>query len=493
MNRIIECVPNFSEGRNVETIEALLSAIRSVSGVVLLDRQSDADHNRTVITFVGAPEAVAEAAFVAAREALHRIDLTTHRGEHPRVGATDVIPIVPIRGVTMDACVQIARQVGRRLADELRIPVFLYEQAASEAFRRPIENIRREGLEGLAERMRMDPKWAPDFGDAKLHRTAGATIVGARNPLIAYNVNLASQDLNIAKVIAQTVRESNGGLRSVKAVGIPLKTRGMVQVSMNLTNYQDTPVHVAFEAVKSEALKLGVEVHSSEVIGLIPEVAVVQAAGHFLQLEKFQTEQVLEARMMQALTQDLSAMVSPFLAAVSARMPGPGGASVAAMTAACGMSLGVMVSGVLLNDDQQASKKQALQQARKVLARLRDNLHAAVREDAQAYAGVLEANKRSKLDPDRAAAIQQAMALAIAVPLAIIEWTVEGREALRQLMPSASAHLATDLKVGSLLTQAAGYAAILVVRTNLESLKGDPRIPELLNNLASFEEQLNKS
>ena len=186
-------------------------------------------------------------------------------------------------------------------------------------------------------------------------------------------------------------------------------------------------------------------------------------------------------------------MVSPFLAAVSARMPGPGGASVAAMTAACGMSLGVMVSELFLNDDQQASKKQAFQQARKVLARLRDNLHAAVREDAQAYAGVLEANKRSKLDPDRAAAIQQAMALAIAVPLAIIEWTVEGREALRQLIPSASEHLATDLKVGSLLAQAAGYAAILVVRTNLESLKGDPRIPELLNNLASFEEQLNKS
>ena len=279
----------------------------------------------------------------------------------------------------------------------------------------------------------------------------------------------------------------------MKAVGIPLKTRGMVQVSMNLTNYQDTPVHVAFEAVKSEALKLGVEVHSSEVIGLIPEGAVAQAAGHFLQLEKFQTEQVLEARMMQALTQDLSAMVSPFLAAVSARMPGPGGASVAAMTAACGTSLGVMVSEVLLNDDQQASKKETFQQARKILTRLRDNLHAAVREDAQAYAGVLEANKRSKLDPDRAAAIQQAMALAIAVPLAIIEWTVEGREALRQLMPSASEHLATDLKVGSLLAQAAGYAAILVVRTNLESLKGDPRIPELLNNLASFEKQLNKS
>ena len=489
MDRIVECVPNFSEGRNEDTIEALLSAIRSVSGVVLLDRQSDADHNRTVITFVGAPEAVGEAAFVAAREALQRIDLTTHRGEHPRVGATDVIPFVPIRKVSIEDCVQIAREVGRRLAEELRIPVFLYEHAASAPFRRRIEDIRREGLEGLAERMRMDPRWAPDFGDARLHRTAGATVVGARRPLIAYNVNLASQDLNIAKAIAQTVRESDGGLRSVKAVGIALKSRGMVQVSMNLTNYEETPVHVAFEAVKSEGLKRGVAVHSSEVIGLIPEDAVAQVAGHFLQLEKFETEQVLEARMMQALTQDLSAMISPFLEAVSAPMPGPGGASVAATAAACAMSLGVMVSEVLLHDKPQAPKE-AIQEMRKVFARLRDNLHVAVREDAQAYAGLLEAYKRSKLDPDRPLAIYQAMDGAIAVPLAILQWSVEGMEALRQFIPSASEHLATDLKVGALLAQAAGYAAIAVIKTNLASVKDDPRGPGILQTLASVEQRL---
>ena len=490
MDRIVECVPNFSEGRKAETVEALVAAIRSVSGCVVLDQQSDADHNRTVITFVGTPEAVAEAAFVAAREALQRIDLTTHRGEHPRVGATDVIPFVPIRKVSIEDCVQIAREVGRRLAEELRIPVFLYEHAASAPFRRRIEDIRREDLEGLAERMRMDPRWAPDFGDARLHRTAGATVVGARRPLIAYNVNLASQDLNIAKAIAQTVRESDGGLRSVKAVGISLKSRGIVQVSMNLTNYEETPVYVAFEAVKAEGLKRGVAVQSSEVIGLIPEDAVAQIAGHFLQLEKFETEQVLEARMMQALTQDLSAMISPFLEAVSAPMPGPGGASVAATAAACAVSLGVMVSEVLLHDEAQAPKKEAIQETRKVFSRLRDNLHAAVREDAQAYAGLLEAYKRSKLDPDRPAAIQQAMDAAIAVPLAILEWSVEGMEALRQFIPSASEHLATDLKVGALLAQAAGHAAIAVIKTNLASVKDDPRGPSLLKNLASFEQRL---
>jgi glutamate formiminotransferase / formiminotetrahydrofolate cyclodeaminase len=492
MDRIVECVPNFSEGRKAETVEALVTAIRSISGSVVLDRQSDADHNRTVITFVGTPEAVAEAAFVAAREALQRIDLTTHRGEHPRVGATDVIPFVPIRGVSIEDCVHIAREVGRRLAEELRIPVFLYEHAASAPFRRRIEDIRREGLEGLAERMRMDPRWAPDFGDAKLHRTAGATVVGARRPLIAYNVNLASQDLNIAKAIAQTVRESNGGLRSVKAVGIALKSRGMVQVSMNLTNYEETPVHVAFEAVKSESLKRGVAVHSSEVIGLIPEDAVSQVARHFLQLEKFETEQVLEARMMQALTQDLSAMISPFLEAVSAPMPGPGGASVAATAAACAVSLAVMVSEVLLHDEAQAPKKEAIQETRKVFARLRDNLHAAVREDAQAYAGLLEAYKLSKLDPDRPQAIRQAMDAAIAVPLAILQWSVEGMEALRPLIPTVAPHLATDLQVGVTLTQAAGMSAITVIRTNLQSLQGDPRVPELLTRLAAFEERLSK-
>lgn len=301
MDRLVECVPNFSEGRKTETIDALAAAIRAVPGVVLLDRQSDADHNRSVLTFIGPPEAVAEAAFRTAGEALHRIDLTAHRGEHPRVGATDVIPFIPIRGVTMEDCVHLARTVGRRLAEELHIPVFLYEQAAKSSFRTRIEDIRRGGLEELGERMRMSPDWAPDFGDAKLHRTAGATIVGARRFLIAYNVNLATLDLDLAKAIALKVRASNGGLPSVKAVGIDLKSRGCVQVSMNLTNYEETPVHTAFEAVKAEAAKHGVAVRSSEVIGLIPEAAVAQAAAHYLMLESFPISQVLEARMAQAL------------------------------------------------------------------------------------------------------------------------------------------------------------------------------------------------
>ncbi len=492
MDRLVECVPNISEGRKPETIDALVHAIQAVPGVVVLDRQSDADHNRSVLTFIGPPEAVAEAAFSAADEALRRIDLTTHRGEHPRVGATDVIPFVPIRGVTMDDCVHLARLVGHRLADELHIPVFLYEHAAKASFRTRIEDIRRGSLEGLSERMRMNPEWTPDFGDAKLHRTAGATIVGARRPLIAYNVNLASSNLDIAKAIALTVRASNGGLPSVKAVGIALKTRGIVQVSMNLTNYEETPVHVAYEAVKAEAAKRGVEVQSSEVIGLIPEAAVAQVAGHYLKLENFSMSQILEARMAQVMTRDLSTTVGQFLQAVSAPNVAPGGGSVAALTGAAAMALGVMVAGRLLEKETQPQKVATLRAKRDLLVQLRDRLQAAIREDATAYNAVLQSSKRPMLDPERGAALQQSLNVAIAVPLAIMELAVTGRDVLRELIPLASLPLAADLKAGIFTARAAGEGALTCIKANLDSLKDDPRVPELQKQLAPFEERLRR-
>ena len=492
MDRLVECVPNISEGRKPETIDALVHAIEAVPGVVVLDRQSDADHHRSVLTFIGPPEAVAEAAFSAAEAALRRIDLTTHRGEHPRVGATDVIPFVPIRGVTMDDCIHLARLVGHRLADELHIPVFLYEHAAKAPFRTRIEDIRRGSLEGLSERMRMNPEWTPDFGDAKLHRTAGATIVGARRPLIAYNVNLASSNLDIAKAIALTVRASNGGLPSVKAVGIALKTRGIVQVSMNLTNYEETPVHVAYEAVKAEAAKRGVEVQSSEVIGLIPEAAVAQVAGHYLKLENFSMSQILEARMAQVMTRDLSTTVGQFLQAVSAPNVAPGGGSVAALTGAAAMALGVMVAGRLLEKETQPQKVATLRAKRDLLIQLRDRLQAAIREDAAAYNAVLQSSKRPMLDPERGAALQQSLNVAIAVPLAIMELAVTGRDVLRELIPLASLPLAADLKAGIFTARAACEGALTCIKANLDSLKDDPRVPELLKQLAPYEERLRR-
>jgi glutamate formiminotransferase/glutamate formiminotransferase/formiminotetrahydrofolate cyclodeaminase len=490
MDRLVECVPNFSEGRKADTVDALVAAIRAVPGVVVLDRQSDADHNRSVLTFIGPPEAVAEAAFRAAEQALRRIDLTTHHGEHPRVGATDVIPFVPIRGVTMDDCVHLARLVGHRLADELHIPVFLYEYAAKASFRTRIEDIRRGSLDGLGERMRMNPEWTPDFGDAKLHRTAGATIVGARRPLIAYNVNLASTDLDLAKAIALKVRASNGGLPSVKAVGIDLKSRGCVQVSMNLTNYEETPVHAAFEEVKAEAAKRGVAVQSSEVIGLIPEAAVSQVAAHYLMLENFSMSQILEARMAQVLTEDLSATVGPFLEAVSAPNAAPGGGSVAALAGAAAMSLGVMVVGRLLEKETQPDKTAHLRAKRDLLVQFRDRLQAAIREDAAAYDAVIQTSKRPMIDPERGAAVRQAFSLAIAVPLAITELAVKGMEVLRELIPHATPPMAADLRAGVFAAQAAGEGALACIKVNLESLKDDPRIPDLLKQLAPYEERL---
>ena len=492
MDRLVECVPNFSEGRKPETIDALVHAIQNIPGVVVLDRQSDADHNRSVLTFIGPPESIVESAFRAAEEALHRINLTTHRGEHPRVGATDVIPFVPIRGVTLDDCVLLARLVGHRLADELHIPVFLYEHAAKAPFRARIEDIRRGGLDELAERMRMNPEWAPDFGDAKLHRTAGATIVGARRPLIAYNVNLASKNLDIAKAIAYAVRASNGGLPSVKAVGIALKTRGIVQVSMNLTNYEETPVHVAYEAVKVEAAKRGVEVQSSEVIGLIPEAAVATVAGHYLKLENFSMNQILEARMAHVLRQDLSTTVIPFLEAVSAPNAAPGGGSAAAMIGATAMALGVMVAGRLLEKETQPQKVATLRSKRDLLLQLRNRLQAAIREDAAAYKAVIQNSKRPMIDPERVAALQQSLNIATAVPLAVMELAVTGRDALRELIPFASSPMAADLKAGIFAARAACEGALLCVKANLDSLKDDPRVPELLKQLAPYEERLRR-
>ena len=299
-DRLVECVPNFSEGRNVDTIRTLVDAVRSVAGVAVLDHTMDADHHRAVLTFAGAPDAVAEASFQAAKTATARIDLRRHEGRHPRVGATDVIPFVPLRGVTMEDCVAVARRVGERIGRELGIPVFLYEQASARPDHARLETVRLGGLTGLAHRMKTDPDWAPDFGPCRLHPTAGATVVGARRILVAFNVNLDTKDLNLARAIAKTVRQSSGGLPHVKAIGVPLAGRGLVQVAMNMVNIEETPVHVAVEAVRREAERRGVRVAGSELIGLVPRQAVAQAQAHGLLIDAFDPSKVLETRLEEA-------------------------------------------------------------------------------------------------------------------------------------------------------------------------------------------------
>ena len=295
MPRIIECVPNISEGQRPEVVEAVVAALRP-TGVRVLDVQSDKDHNRSVLTLAG-DEAALEGAVLALFEAaVARIDLRTHQGEHPRMGAVDVVPFVPIEGATMQDCVALARRVAEQTAERFRVPVFLYEEAASAPHRRNLEDIRRGEFEGLGAKMQ-DPAWRPDFGPEAPHPSAGATVMGARMPLIAYNINLATADVEVAKRIAKAIRFSSGGYRFVKAMGIMLEERKTAQVSINMTDFKRTPLHRVFETVRAEAARYGVSVIGSEIVGLVPADALLDAADHFLRLEGFNPSQVLERRI----------------------------------------------------------------------------------------------------------------------------------------------------------------------------------------------------
>lgn len=297
MPEIVECVPNFSEGRRKEVVNAIAAAIAAEKGVRVLDREMDADHNRCVITFIGDRVSVAEAAFAGARKAVELIDMNQHHGEHPRIGALDVLPFVPVAGISMAECVEIARSVGKRIADELGVPVYLYEAAATRPDRRALPDVRRGEYEGLKVEIETNPDRRPDFGPPKMHPTAGATVVGARPILIACNVNLATKDVEVAKRIARAIRESSGGLPAVRAKGFALADRGLVQVSMNLIDYHTTsPVRV-FEEIRSLAAKEGVSIVESEIIGLIPLDALMEAASGFLKLANFQRSQILETRL----------------------------------------------------------------------------------------------------------------------------------------------------------------------------------------------------
>jgi glutamate formiminotransferase / 5-formyltetrahydrofolate cyclo-ligase len=293
---VIECVPNVSEGRRTDVVDALVESVRSTSSVRLLDYSSDSAHNRSVITMVGDAGPLKAAILALFDAALPRIDLRTHSGEHPRLGAVDVVPFIPIEGVSMEECVQLAKETGAEVAERFQVPVYLYEEASTNPTRKNLEDIRRGQFEGLEAKM-STPGWAPDYGGPRPHPAAGATVIGARMPLIAYNVNLATDRLDVAKKIAAAIRFSSGGFRYVKAMGVALEDRGIVQVSINLTNYEKTPMFRVFEAVKREAARYGVDVLESEIVGLVPAAALVGTAEHFLQLSSFTPNQVLENRL----------------------------------------------------------------------------------------------------------------------------------------------------------------------------------------------------
>jgi glutamate formiminotransferase len=299
MVRLIECVPNFSEGKNKQTIETIRALIQKHPDVTLLDFTPDADHNRTDVTLIGSPEAVKAVAFEIALKCIELIDMNKHKGEHPRMGAIDVVPFIPITEVSMSECVQLANDFAKEFSLKTNVPCFLYEEAAKREDRRNLADVRRGEYEGLKQEIGKNPEKIPDYGPNKMHPTAGATAVGARFFLIAFNVNLGTQNIKIAEDIAKVVRHSSGGYRYVKAKGFEIKERGIVQVSMNLTNYQKTSMFRVFETIKNEAERHGVPVIGSEIVGLIPLEALIETANHYLRLEKFTVDQVLEKRLLE--------------------------------------------------------------------------------------------------------------------------------------------------------------------------------------------------
>lgn len=297
MTPLIECIPNVSEGQNPAIIRALLQSIQEIKGVPVIDQHIDPDHNRTVFTFVGSPDLVGEAAYVLIRTAQSFLNIHSHSGVHPCVGVVDVVPFVPLKGASLADCVQVAKQVGARIGKDLNIPVFLYEEACSQVDRSRLETIRRGGLTGLRQRMKDQPSWTPDFGPNHLHPTAGVVVIGARKPLIAFNMVLNTDNLTVAQAIARKIRTSSGGFPALKAMGVELKSRGLVQVSMNLTDYHQTPLHVVFDAVKQEASSHGIEVLECEIVGLVPQEAVDQVEAHSVNIPGLGPDKILEIKM----------------------------------------------------------------------------------------------------------------------------------------------------------------------------------------------------
>ena len=494
MDRIVECVPNFSEGRNQTTVRALVNAVESVPGVWLLDHTMDRDHHRSVLSFAGEPDAVVEAAFRTIRVATDLIDLRKHKGVHPRVGATDVVPFVPLRGTTMQECIHLAKRLGQWVGTELEIPVFLYEQAALHRDHAPLESVRRGGLQGLAFRMASDPDWTPDFGPFRLHKTAGALVIGARPPLIAFNVNLRSTDLSLARSIAKDIRQSNGGLPHLKAIGVELASRQMVQVAMNLTDYIITPLHVAFEAVRTLAAKHGVEVAGSEVIGLVPQAALVQAAGHSLGLEQFDSTQVLEMRLEARLlgepvrsvpsreqeSVDWHAQsIAEFLNSVAAATPIPAGGTVAALVGALAASLGIM--GARLSGQRGVEQRLS-----EISLRLRELMQA----DGDAYQRFIQATRLAKTDRTRPAVLSSALHLATEIPLEIAELATKAGALLHACSAGVKPRVRSDLTVGLVLAIAAADAGRHTVEENIKlqhnqrlKLSILDRIQQMINRL----------
>lgn len=472
MATLVECVPNFSEGRDPARVDAIVEAMK-LPGVYLLDREMDADHNRCVITLAGDREAIQEAAIRGVGKAAELIDLTRHQGAHPRLGAADVIPFIPIEGVTLEDCVAMARHVGAEIWKRYQVPVYLYEAAATTPERQNLENIRRGQFEGVREEVATKPARKPDFGESRLHPTAGATVVGARKFLIAYNIFLNTPNVNIAKSIAKAVRFSSGGMRFVKASGFLV--RGLAQVSMNLTDFQQTPLHRVFEFVKREAARFGAVPISSEVVGLIPKQAIEQAAEWFLQLENFDSSLILENRLAAIVSGKvavggLRSGIEPFIEQLAAPTAAPGGGSAAAAGGAMAAGLASMVASMSRGKKAHAQYEPLLSEELGRLSHLREALKAAIDEDAEAYSEVTKAYKSAKEAVDGQSRINSALQQAAEVPLSVAERSAEVERIAESLKPITNPNMASDLTTAIALARAAVSGAIANVEINLDSI-----------------------
>jgi len=487
MSTLVECVPNFSEGRDKAKVDAIIHAMK-MPGVYLLDREMDHDHNRCVITLVGEREPIQEAAIRGVGKAAELIDLNVHQGAHPRMGASDVVPFIPIEGITIEDCVAMARHVGAEIWKRHQIPVYLYEAAATSPERQNLENIRRGQFEGIRAEIATNPARKPDFGDPRVHPSAGATVVGARKFLIAYNVFLNTTDVDIAKKIAKAVRFSNGGLRYVKGAGFPV--RGLAQVSMNLTDFEQTPIHRVFEFVKREAARYGLMPVSSEIVGLIPKKALEQAAEWFLQVENFDSSLILENRLTAVMggktaVGGLRAGVEPFVEQLAAPTATPGGGSASAASAAMAAGLGAMVASMSRGKKAYLQCEAQLSEAIARLSQLREDLKAAIDADAEAFNHVMKAYKQAKDNPDGALIIDSALKLATGVPLTVAEKAREVARIAEKLGPITNPNMKSDLTTSIALANAAIQGALANVEINLESSKDAAFVSEVRQRVAA--------
>ncbi|MCX7784684.1 MAG: glutamate formimidoyltransferase [candidate division WOR-3 bacterium] len=482
MSKIVECVPNFSEGRRTEVIDSIIKEILSVEGIILLDKEMNADHNRAVISFVGEPTQVVEAAFRGCKKAAELIDLNHHQGEHPRIGATDVIPFIPIANITMEECVCLAKELGKRIAEELNIPVYLYESAATRPDRVDLANIRKGEFEGLKTAIKTDPSRAPDFGKPELHPTAGAVVVGARFPLIAYNINLNTTDVSIAKKIAKAIRFRDGGYRYVKALGFSITEKNCVQVSINMTNYLGTPLYRVFETVKREAERYGVTIRESEIVGLVPQKALIDSAVYYLQLNEFNSEQILESK----LTSAKGKTIEEFLFELSQPTPTPGGGSCSALAGAVGASLLLMVINLTLAKPSSEEIVKELNEIKDKIQLAQKQFYELIHLDAESFNQVIQAYKLPKATDEekkvRKEKILQALKDACRIPEQVFDLALSTINLAKPIAEKGNKNAISDVGVAISYLKTAMEGARLNILINLKSIKDIIRVePEYKN------------